>query len=178
MKNYIAFMLLLVSIHGYSQKKGKVDPKDVTIDSLTSINTILGTALDSTTKVATSLSTDLDSVTKELTIYKGMYTTIKDQVVMHDFDPSAIGTIIDSLKTSREASISGLTSSSQTLADSLSVLNKENAALKEMMALLEAEEGNKEKLVAELKQLKDLLDAKIITQEEFDEKKELLMAKW
>jgi predicted Zn-dependent peptidase len=47
-----------------------------------------------------------------------------------------------------------------------------------MMSILQTAEGDKAKLVAELKQLKELLDAKIITQAEFDEKKTVLMAKW
>lgn len=178
MKMILACLLILASLQGFSQKKGKVDPKDVAIDSLTTVNTMLTTQLDSTNKVAASLSMNLDSVAKELVVYKGLYATIKEQVVKHDFDPAEMGTIIDSLKTSREASISGLTETSKTLSDSISVLSKENAALKEMMTILQEDEGNKEKLVAELKQLKELLDAKIITQAEFDEQKTKLMAKW
>ena len=107
-----------------------------------------------------------------------MYTTIKEQVVLHDFDPAEMGTIIDSLKAGRDATFSGLSASSKSMADSVALLTKENVALKEMMTILQEEEGNKEKLVAELKQLKELLDANIITQAEFDEKKTLLMAKW
>lgn len=178
MKIFLACIILLSSVEAFSQKKGKVDPKDVTIDSLTSVNTMLSTKLDSTSKSAASLSMELDSVSKELIVYKGLYTSIKDQVVMHDFDPSEMGTIIDSLKTSRDAALSALTASSSAMADSVSVLQKENAALKEMVSIVQTSEGDKEKLVAELKQLKELLDAKIITQAEFDEKKTLLMAKW
>ena len=44
-------------------------------------------------------------------------------------------------------------------------------------SLLKAE-ADKTKLVAELKQLKELLDAKIITETEFDSKKNALMEKW
>ncbi len=174
----IACILILSSLQGYSQKKGKVDPKDVTIDSLTTVSTMLATQLDSTTKVASSLSMHLDSVSKDLTVYKGLYTTIKEQVVMHDFNPADMGTIIDSLKAGRDETFSGLSATSKSMADSVAILTKENAALKEMMTVLQAEVGDKEKLVAELKQLKELLDAKIITQAEFDEKKTLLMAKW
>ena len=174
----IACMLILSSLQGFSQKKGKVDPKDVAIDSLTKVSTMLTTQLDSTTKVASSLSMHLDSVSKDLTIYKGLYTTIKEQVVLHDFDPADMGIIIDSLKTGRDAAFLALTETSKTMTDSVAVLNKENAALKEMMSILQTAEGDKAKLVAELKQLKELLDAKIITQAEFDEKKTVLMTKW
>lgn len=174
----LAALLLLIAVQGFSQKKGKVDPKDVAIDSLTTVSTMLATQLDSTTKVASSLSMHLDSVSKELTVYKGLYTTIKEQVVMHDFNPADMGTIIDSLRAGRDETFSGLSATSKTMADSVAVLTKENAALKEMMTILQAAEGDKEKLVAELKQLKELLDAKIITQAEFDEQKNKLMAKW
>lgn len=37
---------------------------------------------------------------------------------------------------------------------------------------------DKDKLVTELKQLKELLDAKIISQEEFDAKKAIVMERW
>ena len=178
MKIFLAVILILSTVEGNSQKKGKVDPKDVTIDSLTSVTTLLTTQLDSTTKSAASLSMELDSVSKDLTRFKEMYTIIKEQVVLRDFDPAEMGTIIDSLKAGRDATFSGLSASSKSMADSVALLTKENVALKEMMTILQEEEGNKEKLVAELKQLKELLDANIITQAEFDEKKTLLMAKW
>jgi hypothetical protein len=178
MKIILACIIMLSSLQGFSQKKGKVDPKDVTIDSLTTVSTTLTTQLDSTTKVAASLSMDLDSVSKELGVYKGLYTTIKEQVVKYDFDPAEMGAIIDSLKTSRDETFSGLSATSTAMADSVAVLQKENAALKEMMNVLQTADEDKQKLVAELKQLKELLDAKIITQTEFDEKKALLMSKW
>ena len=112
MKIFLAVILILSTVEGYSQKKGKVDPKDVTIDSLTSVTTLLTTQLDSTTKSAASLSMELDSVSKDLTRYKGMYTIIKEQVVLHDFDPAEMGTIIDSLKANRDETFSGLTATS------------------------------------------------------------------
>lgn len=178
MKMIIACILILSSLQGYSQKKGKVDPKDVAIDSLTKVSTMLTTQLDSTTKSAASLSKKVDSLSKDLTIYERMYTTIKEQVVKYEFDPADMGTIIDSLKAGRDAAFSGLSATSKSMTDSVAVLTKENAALKEMMAIMQGDEGNKDKLVAELKQLKELLDAKIITQAEFDDKKTKLMAKW
>jgi len=178
MKILLAFILVLSSLHGYGQKKGKVDPKDVTIDSLTNVTVVLSSKLDSTSKASSALSMNLDSISKDLVRYQGMYTTIKEKVVKYDFDPADMGVIIDSLKTSRDAAFSGLTATSTAMADSVSVLTKENAALKEMMTILQADAGNKEKLVAELKQLKELLDSKIITQAEFDDKKSKLMAKW
>ena len=119
MKIFLAVILILSTVEGYSQKKGKVDPKDVTIDSLTSVTTILTTQLDSTTKSAASLSMELDSVSKDLTRFKEMYTIIKEQVVLRDFDPAEMGTIIDSLKAGRDATFSGLSASSKSMADSV-----------------------------------------------------------
>jgi len=57
-------------------------------------------------------------------------------------------------------------------------LEKENVTLKAKVASLEAADANKEKIVGELKQLKELLDTNIITQEEYDIRKNKLMAKW
>ena len=65
------------------------------------------------------------------------------------------------------------------------MLAKENEMLKAkmdtMMVALNAVNANnadKTKLVAELKDLKSLLDSKAITQAEYDEKKKLVMDKW
>jgi 3-methyladenine DNA glycosylase AlkC len=103
---------------------------------------------------------------------------IKEKVLMHDFDPAKMGHIIDSLKTARDATFSGLTATSTALSDSLTALNKENTSLKATISSLQAAQTDKEKIIAELKQLKELLDSKIITQEEYDIKKNKLLAKW
>lgn len=178
MKIILACILILSSVEGFSQKKGKVDPKDVAIDSLTNVTVLLTAQLDSTSNSAKSLAGELDSVSSELVVYKGVYTTIKDQVVKYDFDPADMGTIIDSLKAARDETFSGLTSTSNTMSDSVAVLVKENTELKASIATLQAANADKEKLVGELKQLKDLLDANIITQTEFDARKAKLMEKW
>jgi hypothetical protein len=161
MIKYILVILLLVSFQGYSQKKGKTppapDPKDLKIDSLT--------------KVSSQLSKQTDSLSKASTLYLGVYTAVKEKVLLHDFDPNKIGQIIDSLKTSKDATIKGLSGSSASLSDSLTTLSKENSELK-------AKLSNKEALTVELKQLKELLDSKIITQAEYDAKKKLVMDRW
>lgn len=178
MKNLLLFILLLSSLQVFSQKKGKISPEEIAIDSLTQATAMLTAKLDSTTKAGMALSTHLDSVSKDLVKYKGMYTTIKEKVVLHDFDPAQTSMIIDSLKASREATLSGLTSSSTALTDSITTLSKEITTLKATVTSMEAAQADKEKIVAELKQLKELLDSKIITQEEYDVKKNKLMAKW
>jgi Short C-terminal domain len=161
MKTYLLIILLLASFHGFSQKKGKSapapDPKDLKIDSLTKING--------------KITLQLDSVTKSSTLYLGVYTAVKEKVLLHDFDPAKTSQIIDSLKISKDATIKGLSGASASLSDSLTLLSKENSELK-------AKLNNKDALTAELKQLKDLLDSKIITQAEYDDKKKLVMDRW
>jgi hypothetical protein len=65
------------------------------------------------------------------------------------------------------------------------MLSKENVILKAKMDTMtvalnavNANNADKTKLVAELKDLKALLDSKAITQAEYDEKKKLIMDKW
>jgi len=156
----ILLLMLVVVTLAFSQKKGKIDPKDMKIDSLTRVNT--------------ALTAQLDSVSADRDIYYSLYTVIKEKVIKYDFDPSKASELIDSLKTSRDSTIYGLTVN----ADSLSALKAENENLKATIASLSIAMADREKLVTELKQLKDLLDAKIITQEEFDAKKAIVMERW
>ena len=88
--------------------------------------------------------------------------------------------IIDSLRAGRDATFAGLTAASASLRDSLAMLNQENKHLKAKLDSLTvgAGGGDKSELIAELKQLKELLDAKIITQAEYDAKKKIVMDKW
>ena len=165
MKKLMVFLLILfIALQAFSQKKGKPDPKDLKIDSLSKANA--------------ALNVQLDSVSKELKIYLGVYTAVKEKVIKYKYDPAKISVLIDSLKGSRDSTFNTLSGSSASLKDSISVLNKENESLKATIKSLQEAEANKEKLVSELKQLKELLDAKIITQAEFDTKKEALMKKW
>ena len=162
----MSLCLLLASTYVYSQKKSKVDPKDAQIDSL-----------KQTTKV---MSLQLDSVSKELVKYVGVYDAIKEKVLHYKFDPTRTAYLIDSLKATRD-STSALISAgpkSTTASDSLYLLLKESTLLrakidsikiaweKERLAI-PIEELEKAKALGNLKQLKELLDAKIITDAEF-----------
>ena len=164
MKTIPLIILLLIAFAGFSQKKKKQDPKDIKIDSLTKVN---GT-----------LSLQLDSISKDRKVYYGLYTTIKEKVILHDFDPAKMPQIIDSLRAGKDATFAGLTAASESLRDSLSMLTKENIELKAKLDTLAVGGVDKSKLVAELKELKGLLDSKIITQAEFDAKKKNVMDKW
>jgi hypothetical protein len=172
MKTY-AFLLLavLMTIPAYGQKKGKVDPKDVTIDSLIMVNKGLTGQLD-------SAAMDLDATLIDLAIYKGVYTVFKDKVVKEDFDPANTGMIIDTLMAAREAEVAELNAQIKSLRDSVTVLQTDNVRLQAALDQMVAGTTNKDEIIEELKQLKELLDAKIITQDEYDSKKVKLLEKW
>ena len=163
MKTSILIILLLAAFQGFSQKKKKADPKDIKIDSLTKVNS--------------TLSVQLDSVSKDQKVYYGLYTTIKEKVLLHDFDPAKLSQIIDSIRVSRDSATSVLAAPVASLKDSVSMLKKENSQLKAKLDSLNVG-SDKSKLIAELKDLKGLLDAKIITQAEYDAKKKKVMEKW
>jgi cell division protein FtsB len=168
MKNFILILFVLLAIPAFSQKKKQIEAKDAQIDTLTKANA--------------ALLAEVDSISAEHKVYYGLYTTIKEKVLMEDFDPARFPEIVDSIRSHRDSTVSVLSTSYK---DSLAMLSKENQMLKTkidtMTVALNAVNANnsdKTKLVAELKDLKALLDAKAITQAEYDEKKKLVMDKW
>ena len=188
MKKYIVFlfsMLLILSQATGQKKKGKTDPKDAQIDTLTMANLTFARQVDSLTKLNQkltsqndSVSNDLDSLSRNLATYYGLYVVIRDKVLKQDFDPAKLPQIIDSLAAGRDAAFSGSATTSGSLRDSLSVLKKENSEMQTTLDDISVEEVEKNKLVNELKQLKELLDAKILTQSEFNIKKSKVLQKW
>jgi hypothetical protein len=170
MKYFTIVLLLLTTFQVSGQKRGKPDPRDLKIDSLTKSSVVLNAKLDSTSK--------------ELEIYYGVYTTLKEKVFKYNFEPSKTSSLIDSLRTTRDSTFTQL---STTLKDSITFLKKENKILSATLDSLESgnnsnaelakQDAEKTKAIADLKQLKELLDAKIITQEEFDTKKKKLLEK-
>lgn len=166
MKTIIAlFLLVMVSLQSFGQKKTKVDPKDAQIDSLN--------------KSVKSLAVQLDSVSKELVKYTGVYNAIREKVLHYKFDPTRSAYLIDSLKANRD-SLSALLSAKPVIVptDSIKILLNENKCLKTTSdSLTVALEKSKQSVssaeveraiaITGLKQLKELLDAKIITDEEF-----------
>lgn len=169
------FSFLFITLQAFSQKKEQIEDLTSTIDSLSAVNTGLMTQLDSLTKLNATLTSVLDSTSKGLAFY---YTTIKEKVLTRDFDPAALPDIIDSLRNSRDEKITGLETSSETLADSVTVLKSEVTLLKDSVSTLENADADRDKLVEELKQIKELLDSGIFTQEEYDSKKAAIMEKW
>lgn len=171
MKNYLLLLLLLIATQAFAQKKGKVDPKAVQIDSLMKASVAFSAQADSLLIVS-------DSLSKYREKYIGLYTTIKDKVLKRDFDPAKMSQIIDSLAAGRDSTYSVLSTSSTALMDSLNTLKQENAQMKTMLGSMTEEEAAKNKLVNELRLLKELLDANILTQTEFDSRKAAVLKKW
>ena len=165
MKHLFALLVLLLAAGTTSaQKKGKVDPKDVKIDSLM--------------KVSSAQAVQLDSLSKEATRYKQMYAAIRDKVIKYDFAPERTDELIDSLKTAREKTFSTLSNDAKALNDSVSVLAGQNAELTAKMEKMVAERKNNEVVMEELRKLKSLLDEGILTQQEFDARKAKVMKDW
>jgi hypothetical protein len=100
-------------------------------------------------------------------------------VLHYKFDPTRTAYIIDSIKASRDSSFAALsrTSKTQPSSDSIYKLVIENKMLKAAIDSIKAGWGNekttlpreieKAGAISNLKQLKELLDAKIITEAEF-----------
>jgi hypothetical protein len=130
--------------------------------------------LDGLSAVHESLTKTYDSVSKVCTIYDSMYIVIKEKVFHYDFNPVNMPALLDSLSTERELAFSGLSNS---LNDSIALLTKENTELKAALESLTGAGADKTDIVNNLKQLKELLDANIITQEEYDAKKAKLIEK-
>jgi len=132
------------------------------------------TTKDSIQNLLIGLSATYDSINKSCIAYDTMYNAVKDKVLLYDFDPAKMSELIDSLRTGRDETFSGITN---TLNDSISILVEENIKLKELIENKAGESDEKTKVINDLKQLKELLDAQIITQEEFDAKKAVLLEK-
>jgi len=162
---FMSLALLFAFSQAFGERKSKTDPKDAQIDSLT--------------KVSKTLALQLDSVSGELVKYAGMYTVLQEKVIHYNFDPARTGFLIDSLKASRDSSALLLKEVPKPMTnDSIPQLMKENTILKARIDSLNAswekerntvppEELEKARAIGSLKQLKELLADKIITETEF-----------
>ena len=181
MKNYIIVLLcILIStavVNGQSKKELEAQVAS------------LQTELDSTKANYSSLSAVHDSTSAMLDSYIGMYKTIQEKVLPYDFKPEDIGSIIDSLQTSRDSSFSNVMAGSESLRDTISTMS---ASIDSLNAKVESQEaeiadlkagmekfsnpaGISDEQVASLEKLKKLLDSGILTKEEFEEKKKMIL---
>jgi hypothetical protein len=147
----IFLALLMVSLQAFCQKKSKEDPKDLKIDSLT--------------KATASLTLKLDSVSGELVKYVGLYNTIKEKVLHYSFDPTRSAYLIDSMAAKRDSASAILALNQRPVIAQTDTIKAVPVALPVSPAT--AEELERAKALGGLKQLKELLDTKVITDVEF-----------
>jgi hypothetical protein len=151
----LSLAILLATLQSFGQKKSKVDPKDAQIATLTH---------------------QLDSVSKELVKYIGVYDTLKTKVIHYNFDPAKTAYLVDSLR--MRPMDSTYIKLSTAYADTISVLKKVNAAMKASLdftnsdaektkVFMTQEEIDRAKTLTTLKQYRDLVDAKVLTEAEF-----------
>lgn len=149
---------------GTLQTFGQTDAKDAKIDTLTMQNK--------------SLSLKLDSVSGELARYTGIYSVLYEKVFHYRFMPEQISFLIDSLRSSRDSVSVPMGGAKSMASDSVLMLLKENKVLmakidsvklawEKEKSFIPSEEIAKAKVFKDLKQLKELLDAKIISDAEF-----------
>jgi hypothetical protein len=147
----LSLSLLLASTYVFGQRKSNVDPKDLKIDSLT--------------KVTNSLSLKLDSVSGELVKYLGLYNTIREKVIHYPFDPTRSAYLIDSLAAKRDSTSAFLAlNQKSSISPSDSIIVTPAAT---NLSAIPVEDIEMARAISGLKQLKELLDTKIITDTEF-----------
>jgi len=156
--NLTLAFFLLVAIGTFGQKKADLEME-----------------IDSLNKATQTLNMQVDSLTKEVEAYRGVYNTVSNKVIKYNFEPTRMGELIDSLRTGNDSTFSA---TNITWQDSVNVLLEQIEALKSAESASLLEEGDKDKMVEELHTLKGLLDEKIITQGEFDERKAKVLDGW
>jgi hypothetical protein len=171
MKTFITLLvIIIISSQAFGQKKSKKEAETEADNNKTQI--------DSLNKVTKSLTLQLDSVSSELSKYMEVYKAIKEKVLHYNFDPTRSSFLIDSIKTSRDSSSAILFGTRSASSDSIAILLRENNMLKfkidsvkvawaRNMDAINAMDVDKVKAVSSLKQLRELLDSKIITEAEF-----------
>jgi len=184
---FVISLVLFVSLSSFGQRKNKVDPKDLQISSFGQRKNKVDPKdlqIDSLTQVSSVLTLQLDSVSADVNKYLGVYTTLIDKVFHYEFDPSKTSFLIDSLRTTRDSTF---TLATTVLQDSLLLIMNENISLQAILdslslvldetSTLESSKEEKDEAIEELKQLKELLDSEIISQDEFNSKKIKLLEK-
>ena len=152
---------------------------------LTTITCVFGQRksieIDNLTQQNKELTAKLDSVNTAVAKYTVMYNVLKDSVIKYQFDPEKTTFLLDSLKASRSAAATLLADNSTKTADSIKLLVHQNFVLTSKIDSLtkawnaeinavpvaSPEELEYAKAITGLKQLKEFLDAKIISDAEF-----------
>ena len=150
-------------------------------------------------KIVAKQKTTIDSMSTRLAALETMYAVTKDSLLGREFDPSKFANIVDSIQNSTDSATLNILqyqAKQKALTDTIASLKASNEALNETvdnavqiinmtssnpMTREELEKGldeTRQQLVEQLTQLKGLLDAGILTQEEYDAKKALILEKW
>lgn len=165
----LAILFVLPLAHG--QKRGKVDPKDVTIDSLVQVNEGLQALLD-------SIATETVRLGQEVSRYQEVYKIVRDKVVKREFKPSELGVLLDVYMSDEAEKLKQAQRAANENKTRVEILETDNVRLQQALEAAQGAANDKDQIITELKQLKELLDAKIITQAEYDAKKVKLLEKW
>jgi len=172
----IRIPLLLLSVlfflplaHG--QKKGKIDPKDVTIDSLMQVNQGLESLID-------SIASETVRLGQEASKYQELYKVIRDKLVKREFKPAELGVLLDGYMADQADKYKQVQQAANEYKTRVEILETDNVRLQQALESAQSAVNDKDQIITELKQLKELLDAKIITQAEYDAKKVKLLEKW
>ena len=181
MKNYIIILLciFITSASADAQSKKELEAQVAKLQ----------TELDSTKASFNSLSTVHDSTTKVLDTYIGMHKTIQEKVLHFDFAPEDMGHIIDSLQTNRDSTFNSIMADEASLQDTITLMSTsidslnatiesqktEITELKAQIEKLNDPSGISDEQVDALEKLKKLLDTEVLTQEEFEAKKKLIL---
>lgn len=183
----VILMILLVSVQVNAQifgKKNKVDPKDAQIDSLTTLTQTLTLQLDSVSqelgKYAVKSDTTLKAAAADSTALIPDNTGAVPGAAMV-LPSAALASTTPSQNTALAASSMNAPAASlqsTALNDSIAVLLQENELLKatvdslkkawdDNMKIMLSEEISRSNTVNYLKQLRELVDSKVITEAEF-----------
>jgi hypothetical protein len=178
-RSTLLFVIMIVTVtatFAQSKKDLEMDYAKCTAarDSIQKLHTGLSANYDSLNIAYESLNKTYDSINKTYLAYDSMYRVIKEKVILHDFDPEKAVTLLDSLKADRNETLSGIT---KVYSDSIAVLKEDIGKLQATNDSLALQITENAGVVNKLKQLKELLDAQIITQEEFDTRKATLLEK-
>jgi len=175
MKNSIIILLAIligaVNVNGQSKKDLQLEVDTLRVDY-------------------NNLSMTHDSTIAELESYQGMYDAIKEKVLKYDFDPGEFDGIIDSLISGKDSVFTMLMEGSEALRDTISlmsdnidILHAQIDSHKVEIEVLQAEVAElsipqaimTDEQFEALKKLKELLDTEIITKDEFDARKKLIL---
>lgn len=181
-------LLVIATTQLFAQsKKELLEDAEIKVASLTEDNAML--------------QRQLYSANTEKELYFNVYKSLKSELIEYDFDPTKTAFLIDSLETSWDSLYALLLDTKAQLKDSVTTLVALNQQLQVQIDSLSQNDStlvdlnqpeqvqiggllqnssvsNKDAMVKELKQLKELYVEEIISKELFEKKRDQIMQKW